>query len=322
MSLSHTFETLGKDITNLQLNFSQILTSGCHYNTIEIINHIKNINNALDNIKLDYELQRGSKNSTKKIDSNEMNIKQLISKGNELSQELNTRLHTMTIKNKEHNQIREIHNWTCSSLLEYLQSLYPYASGSYTRLDNLAHDLGVTDRYVGYRNNLTRYGNQPVTVHTIWADRKLPRSSTPDWKDLTHSFQHNNLSKTTVQQTSNYNQKVLNSIETKHPTEIQHFNTTKNITSQSFVYANDYNTHLNKAGLNINYPGKTESAISFTKPEEISSSLFLPVAQPDYTLPGRPLAHLVPGSIATEYIQSYTYPDAAKVERYPWLRPY
>jgi hypothetical protein len=56
-------------------------------------------------------------------------------------------------------------------------------------LDNIAHHLGVTDRFVGYRNNLTRYGNQPVHVHTIWADRKLPAASTPDWKNWTRAFE-------------------------------------------------------------------------------------------------------------------------------------
>ena len=70
MSLQH--ETLENDIKSLQLNFNEILTSGCHYHTQEITNHIKLINNALDNIKLDHEFQRGSKNWAKQFDSNEM----------------------------------------------------------------------------------------------------------------------------------------------------------------------------------------------------------------------------------------------------------
>ncbi len=76
MSFSHTYETLEKDIKNVQLNFTQILTSGCYYNTSEIINHIKHINNAFDNIKLDYEFQRGSKNWAKQCDPNEMKLNQ------------------------------------------------------------------------------------------------------------------------------------------------------------------------------------------------------------------------------------------------------
>ncbi len=56
----------------------------------------------------------------------------------------------------------------------------------------MAHHLGVTDRFLGYRNNLNRSGNQPVNLHTIWADRKLPPASTPDWKDWTRAFQSTN----------------------------------------------------------------------------------------------------------------------------------
>ena len=69
-------ETLEKNIRNLQENFNQILVSGCHYYTQEISNHIKHINNALDNIKLDHEFQRGSKNWSKQFDSNEMKSNQ------------------------------------------------------------------------------------------------------------------------------------------------------------------------------------------------------------------------------------------------------
>jgi hypothetical protein len=78
MSASQVQETLGNSIKNLQSNFTQILTDNCHYNTSEITDHIKHINNALDNIKLDYEFQRGSKNWVKQFDANEM-------KSNEIS---------------------------------------------------------------------------------------------------------------------------------------------------------------------------------------------------------------------------------------------
>lgn len=51
---------------------------------------------------------------------------------------------------------------------------------------------------MGYRHNLTRGSGQPLNVHTIWADRKLPRpvtaaqqQSTPDWKNWVHSYRRN-----------------------------------------------------------------------------------------------------------------------------------
>lgn len=42
-----------------------------------------------------------------------LDIQQLITKGNQLTQQLDTRLHTLAMNNKEINQIREIHNWAC-----------------------------------------------------------------------------------------------------------------------------------------------------------------------------------------------------------------
>ena len=72
--MSLTTETLENEIKTLQQNFSYILTSGCHYYTQEITNHVKHINNALDNIKLDYEFQRGSKQWAKQFDSNDKQL--------------------------------------------------------------------------------------------------------------------------------------------------------------------------------------------------------------------------------------------------------
>lgn len=74
--MSQHQETLVQDIKSLQTNFNEILTSGHHYFTNEVADHIKHINNALDNIKLDTEFQRGSKNWTKQFDSNAMRMNQ------------------------------------------------------------------------------------------------------------------------------------------------------------------------------------------------------------------------------------------------------
>lgn len=71
MSRSFTQETLETGIRNLQLKFTQILTSDTLYRTQEIVDHIKHVNNAWDNIKLDRELRHGSKNWNKQLDTNE-----------------------------------------------------------------------------------------------------------------------------------------------------------------------------------------------------------------------------------------------------------
>ena len=76
----------------------------------------------------------------------------------------------------------------------------------------------------------------------------------------------------------------------------------------------------------------------FTKPGELPYSPFTVNPQPDFTLTGRPLARLVPDSFNSEYSRRYVYlkeslflffqfilfsfvfPDATKVEKFPWLR--
>lgn len=329
-------ETLDRDIRNLQTTFNQILTSGTHYLTQEITSHVQLINNALDNIKLDHEFRRSSKNWSKQFDANEMQtdrayVQQIIRQGEDLIRELNTYLHTTTVQNKEENQLRELHSWACDSLKNYLNNLQPFASGSYARLDNIAHHLGVTDRYTGYRHNLTRSGNQPLNVHTVWADRKLPRvgtagrhQSTPDWKQSVHAYRHYGPSVTTTSNplTANHNQKLLGYLQTKAQpsTELRRPTTTPNFMSRSMISESDLDREVRKAGINLIYPGKTEFMDRYTKPAELPISPFTINPQPDFSLPGRPLARLVPDSFNSEYTRSYVFPDATKVEKFPWLR--
>ena len=115
-----------------------------------------------------------------------------------------------------------------------IQNLHPYVSGSYSRLDNIAHHLGVTDRYVGYRHNLNRGRNQPVNVHTTGIDQSLPQTSITDWKDWTHAFQRDitsfclyekvnilyldyNSSSNIIQPSLNHSQKRFDHIKTTQP---------------------------------------------------------------------------------------------------------
>jgi hypothetical protein len=51
--------------------------------------------------------------------------------------------------------------------------------------------------------------------------------------------------------------------------------------------------------------GETEFKERYTKPEQSPYSSFIINPQPDYTLPGRPLARLVPDSFSSEYTRRY-----------------
>ena len=105
---------------------------------------------------------------------------------------------------------------------------------------------------------------------------------------------------------------------------------TAKIGTRSFIYTSDSNI-----GKTTKYPGlpsnnnnneafvgSSETTDRFQKPKVPSYSPSFSVAQPDYTVVGRPLARLVSKSSFSEYTTRYTVPNASKIERYPWLRPF
>lgn len=60
-------------------------------------------------------------------------------------------------------------------------------------MENFSHFIGATDRYNGYRNNLTRNPIQPE--YETWAtftDKKrlveAPKFTTPSFRQYSHSF--------------------------------------------------------------------------------------------------------------------------------------
>lgn len=54
----------------------------------------------------------------------------------------------------------------------------PYAHDSFTRLKQYCDDVGVTDRYTGYRNNLNRGNRHPVDLAFSWYDQANKQHST------------------------------------------------------------------------------------------------------------------------------------------------
>ena len=77
--------------------------------------------------------------------------------------------------------------------------------------------------------------------------------------------------------------------------------------SRSLVYDSDYVNEIRKAGINLTFPGETEFMDRYKKPEELQYSPFIINPQPDFTLPGRPSARLIPDPFNTEYTRRYIY---------------
>jgi len=94
---------------------------------------------------------------------------------------------------------------------------------------------------------------------------------------------------------------LFNCIDIRRPA------TTPNFVSRPTVYESFHDGEVRKAGINLNFPGKTEFMDRYKKPEAFLSSPFIINPQPDFTLPGRPLTRVIPDSFNSEYTRRYIY---------------
>ena len=49
----------------------------------------------------------------------------------------------------------------------------PFTQGAADRVRQFGDHIGVTDRYTGYRNNLTRGTRDPFKLGTSWMDKSI-----------------------------------------------------------------------------------------------------------------------------------------------------
>ena len=52
----------------------------------------------------------------------------------------------------------------------------PFTAQSIDRIKQFCDELGVTDRYTGYRNNLNRGSRDPVRLGYSWLDNQHPNA--------------------------------------------------------------------------------------------------------------------------------------------------
>ncbi|KAK7107325.1 hypothetical protein V1264_015270 [Littorina saxatilis] len=72
---------------------------------------------------------------------------------------------------KQENESRELHQWAITTLKAIQDNLAAYTYGATDRIKQFGDHIGVTDRYTGYRNNLTRGSRDPFKMETSWMDK-------------------------------------------------------------------------------------------------------------------------------------------------------
>jgi len=164
----------------VKADIQDVLQSGQFYVTEEIARELSQINNALDHLALDStflstseEWKKKPGNYTPRQTSEQMSgaMSALNQVGNRLH-ECKSKLANRVVLSKQENELRELHQWAISSLQCSQQEIAPFTASAADRIKQFGDTMGVTDRYTGYRANLTRGTREPFKMETGWMDKR------------------------------------------------------------------------------------------------------------------------------------------------------
>jgi len=82
-----------------------------------------------------------------------------------------SQLGAVSMGTKQENDVRELHQWAITTLKQIQEDMAPYTYGATDRIKQFGDHVGVTDRYTGYRHNLTRSSREPFKMETSWMDK-------------------------------------------------------------------------------------------------------------------------------------------------------
>lgn len=152
------------------------MQSGQYYCTNELANELTRINNAVDHLKLDGNIMSTS-DSFKRFYDPRNSVPEGVNPSSNLAnaagfiRDLKSKLHVNSLRDKQENQVRELHQWGVNNLRGIQQALDTSTYNAADRIRQFGDFVGVTDRYTGYRHNLTRGSREPVRMEPKWADR-------------------------------------------------------------------------------------------------------------------------------------------------------
>lgn len=171
-----THPALQSGAFSLEKEIKDIVESGQYYYTAEIATELYNISNAVDHIKLDSNFLTTSPDWGNKLDHDEARgAGAILTKIAGFLNEYKTVMGNRSIEMAQENNIRQNHHWAMENLLGLQQELGPYTASAADRVKQFGDQVGVTDRFTGYRHNLTRGSREPFRMSTSWMDQSAPQ---------------------------------------------------------------------------------------------------------------------------------------------------
>lgn len=305
---------------------NDILTSGNYYVTPEIAAELRSLHNGLDHLRLDSTIQSSSPEWRTKLmtrTNSTAGSTGTIGRVNSLINQYKSHLHKENVSKLQENQIREMHHWAMINLKGLKGEIQPYASEAFDRLRQFSDHIGVTDRYTGYRNNLTRGSREPFKLDTYWMRKQGNNPATVQSRLYSAPVQPNTFN----QYTMSSNEPLRPSVgiparfASAQPNGL-HRSASAVEPRRHCHYSNANPQSVQEAcGINMTFPGKSESRTRYTRPPpDQKTSPFIINPATDYYIYGRPLAKLQSEASFTEYQTRYEWPDSGKIMKLPWLR--
>ncbi|XP_060555100.1 uncharacterized protein LOC132715990 [Ruditapes philippinarum] len=353
-ALSSTVDTIKRDIND-------ICQTGNYYVTEEIGNEFNNIANGLDHLKLDGYLMNTSADWQKGFDSAQVtahnsNAKNVLDSLAATLYDYRSKMGNTSIQACQENEIRERHNWALNSLRNVEQDMTPFTHGAADRVRQFGDHIGVTDRYTGYRNNLTRGTRDPFKLGTSWMDKSIQGGQLRSSFARSNTFAAPSMAEARTMaapgsakvrfgttQPGKVDVRGYQTVDSLYPRSNTMFvddaasrsqalanlkaaNALNASTSNSQAFTAMPRGHKNlsvqeQAGINTTYPGRTEYMTRYKKPpQDVKTSDFIVNPTPNFMLHGRPLGLTTYSPSFTEYQTRYEWPDGNKIVKLPWRR--
>ncbi|PAA60580.1 hypothetical protein BOX15_Mlig034436g1 [Macrostomum lignano] len=184
----------------------------------------------------------------------------------------------------------------------------PNALAAHNRVQRFCDWVGVTDRFTGYRNNLTRGSREPLRFDPQWrrGDADFPRLCHP-------KFVPETLANSGPPQRFNLRQKSA-------PLCRRTFDCVA-ASCDDQQQPQQQRTPQELAGIPTKFPGTTEYKDRYLRPKTASTKFdYVINPQPDFSVIGRPLMKAEPEARTTEYEDRYLWPDSRNLQPLPWSR--
>lgn len=185
----------------------------------------------------------------------------------------------------------------------------PNAVAAHDRVQRFCDWVGVTDRFTGYRNNLTRGSREPMQFNPQW------RRGDPSMPSLSHpKFVPETLSYSGSPQRFNLRQKSAPP-PSRRPYEAVSASCDQTQQQQQ------QRTPQELAGIPTKFPGSTEYKDRYLRPKTARTRFDYAInPHPDFSVIGRPLLKAEPELRNTEYEDRYLWPDSRNLQPTPWKR--